>query len=310
GSPLGPLSLSLEPFLGFADLEPEATLSLTRETLRRKVVLDAYRRLTPVSRRGRHLGIGNSLAALLWGRDDGEYFMATGAGLTLTPPSADREWWRLRLYAERHADVDNHSDFALVHAFEDGWAFRPSIEASEHDEVGAEVLLSPWWGTDPLAPQAGIELYGQAARGYGGADDYARASLLLRGAVPFRILGWDLRAALEVEGGRSWGDLPPQREWYLGSVSTLRGYDASTLHGPAFARARAELARAFPVTSVALFTDAGWAGPDPDAFRYDAGLLSVGVGASILDGLVRLDLSRGLQEPRDTRVDLYLDAAF
>lgn len=310
GSAVGPLSLSLEPFLGFADLEPKARVSATRETLRRAVALGGYRELRPVSRRGRHLGLGNSLGALLWGRDDGEYFMASGADVTVTPPSAERESWRVRLYAERHEDVDNGTDFAVTHAFEDDWVFRPNLEATERDEVGVELVLSPWWGSDPLAPQFGLELYGQGTRGLAEAEDYARARALLRGVVPFGVFGWDLRAGLEVEGGRSWGGLPPQREWYLGSVNTLRGYEASILHGASFGRARAELGRTLPAVTVTVFSDAGWAGPRPRAFHFDDGLISAGVGVSALDGLLRLDLSRGLRPPRDTRVDFYLDAAF
>jgi hypothetical protein len=37
----------------------------------------------------------------------------------------------------------------------------------------------------------------------------------------------------------------------------------------------------------------------------------VGIGGSVLDGLVRLDVSRGLRGPfKRTRFDLYLDAIF
>ena len=42
---------------------------------------------------------------------------------------------------------------------------------------------------------------------------------------------------------------------------------------------------------------------------FDPLLLSAGVGASFLDGLVRLDLARALRTPTGWRVDLYLDAA-
>lgn len=35
-----------------------------------------------------------------------------------------------------------------------------------------------------------------------------------------------------------------------------------------------------------------------------------GIGASVLDGLLRLDASRGLYPRRRVRLDLYLDAKF
>jgi hypothetical protein len=57
-----------------------------------------------------------------------------------------------------------------------------------------------------------------------------------------------------------------------------------------------------------LFSDAGWAGAR-DGRNFDPPLLSAGVGASFLDGLVRFDVARALRAPTGWRVDLYLDAA-
>jgi hypothetical protein len=37
-------------------------------------------------------------------------------------------------------------------------------------------------------------------------------------------------------------------------------------------------------------------------------LYAVGVGASFLDGILRVDLARGLAAPKGWRVDLYVDA--
>ena len=37
-------------------------------------------------------------------------------------------------------------------------------------------------------------------------------------------------------------------------------------------------------------------------------LYSIGLGASLLDGLIRMDISRGLVTPASFRFDLYLDA--
>jgi hypothetical protein len=52
----------------------------------------------------------------------------------------------------------------------------------------------------------------------------------------------------------------------------------------------------------------GWAGPRT-SFAWDDMLYGIGVGGSLLDGLIRLDLSRGLTGfDRQFRVDLYLDA--
>ena len=80
--------------------------------------------------------------------------------------------------------------------------------------------------------------------------------------------------------------------------------------GPSFTRGRLEVARVMAkyATTVSAFGDVGWAGVHEE-FDADDLLYGVGIGASLLDGLIRLDLSQGLRGPgRHFRVDLYLDA--
>lgn len=312
GSFLGPLNFEAAGFFGFGDLEPKARLTLERRSVLRQVALSGYRELRPTDPRGRYLGIGNSFYALMFGRDDGEYYMATGADLVWRPPEADRESFRLRVYAERQDSVGVETNFSLIHAFNSNWDFRPNIMAARLEEVGGELTLSPWWGSDPMAPQVGLELYGQ-----GGAwrhpdsaavkGDYFRASGMLRVAVPLAGASW--RVGLEAGGGTGWGDVPRQRNWFLGGPLTLRGYEASILSGTTFGRARLEVARTFPeAVTISAFGDAGWAGTRED-FESDNILYGAGLGFSLLDGLVRMDLSHGLRGPdKKFRFDLYLDA--
>jgi hypothetical protein len=73
------------------------------------------------------------------------------------------------------------------------------------------------------------------------------------------------------------------------------------------ARARIDLARTTSFGALAVFSDWGWAG-DREDIRSANQRWSVGAGASLLDGLLRLDLAHGLRRPRGWRLDLYLDA--
>ncbi|MDT8339892.1 MAG: hypothetical protein RQ751_00130 [Longimicrobiales bacterium] len=310
GGLTGPLDLSLTGFLGLADLEPKARLQLERATLRRRAALGLYREVRAVEPGARHLEVGNSVNALLFGRDDGEYFRATGLDLTLRPPEASRAWWEVRLYGERHASLSKKTDFALFRDWGGEGIFRPNLTAARLDEAGGEFRLAPWWGTDPLLPQVGLELYGQGAAwrvpGDAGSDEFVRASAVARVVVPVADARW--RVGVEAGGGTTFGDAPVQRNWFLGGPTTLRGYPASARFGPTFVRGRLEAARVLDVGTLSAFTDAAWAGDRDD---FDAGdlLYGVGVGGSILDGLIRLDLSHGLRGPeRQFRVDLYLDA--
>ncbi|MBT8405641.1 MAG: outer membrane protein assembly factor, partial [Gemmatimonadetes bacterium] len=328
GTFVGPVTFSATGFFGFSDLEPKARLAFERETLSRRIMLGGYRELRALDERGRPLEFGNSLNALLFGRDDGEYFLATGADLEFAPHSAHRQSWSLRLYAERQDPVAREMNFSLAHAFDGDWRFRPVLRADRLEEAGGELRIAPWWGTDPLAAQFGLELYGQGAAtrpiGAEGEDgEYGRARITLRTALPLAEGRW--RVGAEAAGGRAWGDVPVQRHWTLGGPVNLRGYDATTTLGRTFARGRLEVGRVYPAWSLSGFADAGWTddrpdwavdgvgrwAPDEEAWAWDDVRWSVGVGWSLLDGLVRFDVSRGLTGPdRRTRIDLYLDALF
>lgn len=308
GTFVGPVDFRATGFFGFADLQPKARLDLERATVKRRTTLGGYRELDFTEPRGRYLGLGNSLMAFLFGRDDGDYYLATGADLMWRPPETSRQSYKVRLYGERQDPLSNKTSFAL---FRGNGVFRPNIRADRLQEVGGEVTLSPWWGTDPLAPQVGLEIYGQGAAwrhvGTTESERYARIRTTLRVATSLEGGTW--RLGLEAAGGTSWGQVPLQRNWFLGGPITLRGYDVAAVSGTTFTRGRLEVARVFAdVGSVSAFGDMGWAGPRGMLSRAQP-LWGVGIGGSLLDGLVRMDLSHGLRGPaKSLRLDLYLDA--
>lgn len=299
-SPFGPVSVTATARIGVGDLHPNGHLELAHETLDRRFTAEGYHELAAIEEHAGHLGIGNSLVAATVGRDDGDYYRRSGGALQWTPPLASRRSWRVRTWAEYHEPVGVETDFALFHAFSDTWAFRPNLLADRGWEYGGLVELTPWWGTDPNLTQGGLDLTLQGATG---DFDYARAALVGRLIVP---LPARLRVALEAGGGTVWGSPSAHRLWYLGGPSTLRGYTPRALGGQSFGRARAELARGLSVGRVAVFSDVGWAGDRSDIDLDDA-LYSIGVGLSILDGLIRFDAAWGLRSPREFRFDAYLD---
>ena len=306
-------SLGTSGFFGLADLRPKVRVDLERSTMRRRLTLGTFHELRPTDPSGRYLDFGNSLNAFFFGRDSGEYFRATGGDLTWRPPDGARESFTFRAYAERQSAVENGIDFALFRAFDGDGTFRPSIEADQVDEAGAEVRLAPWLGNDPGGAQLGLELHGRWATwrvpGEEPRTDYQQASATLRAIVPVAGDGWRRwNIGLEAATGTTWGDAPLQRSWFLGGAGSLRGYSASTLSGLSFGRARVEVSRLYEAGSAILFGDAGWAGDRSDIDSDDV-LYGVGLGGSILDGLIRLDLSHGLRGPHKRfRVDLHLDA--
>jgi hypothetical protein len=260
-----------------------------------------WRRLTAMNPALRPLATGNSLSALLIGRDDGMYFEASGLELAVTPVDAAR--YELRLYAERQRPVRQSTDFAVLRPEGD---FRPNLLAADADQVGMRARYRIARGLDPAGFRWGgwLDLTAET-----GSFTFVRPGIGVRGSGPLvgQLLGGVELAAGTTLGGEE--GAPPQSAWLLGGAPTLRGFPGGALGGPDYARARAELSTRFPAARFALFADAGWAGELETAAGPDVAV-AVGVGASALDGLVRLDLARAVQPVERWRLDLYLDALF
>lgn len=300
GLELGRLRVDGTVRLGASDLWPNAELGVVRETQTARFRLAGYRRLAVADPATRGLGIGNSLAALFLGRDDGDYFRTAGAELTGVPAVTLAQNYSWRVYYEHQTATPKETDFSIPHLVHQDHVFQPNLVAQRADEVGAALLLR------------GTRLLGSAGASFGtdvtvdgatGTFDFARFSLTTRinTGLPGKLVG-----ALETAAGTSAGTVPVQSLWFLGGPNTLRGYGGGTAAGEAFWRVRAEVANAFPAARVALFFDAGRAAPR-DALSWRRALLSAGVGASFLDGLIRVDVGRALRSPVGWRVDFYTD---
>ena len=275
---------------------------LVRETGTARLRVAGYYRLTAVDPNARSLGIGNSLNALVLGRDDGDYFRAAGAEVTIAPPVTLPQRYTIRLYAEQQRFAKKWTDFSIPHAIKDDHVFRPNITADSADQFGASVTLRAQRGIDPAQPQwmADVTLDGAL-----GTYQFGRVSSTLRVTTP---LGPRLAAGLELGGGISDGVVPVQGYWYLGGPGTMRGYDGNAASGDAFWRARLELANRWPAARVVIFSDVGRAGPR-EQISLAHPLTGIGAGVSFVDGLIRIDFTRATQSPTGWRLDIYSDAA-
>ena len=66
---------------------------------------------------------------------------------------------------------------------------------------------------------------------------------------------------------------------------------------------RAAVASDLPLARIVAFSDVGWAAP-PGELLHAEPLLSVGVGLSIFDGVVRLDFAKGLTRNGAFRISI------
>lgn len=300
GLDFGRITSDVTARVGLSDQWPNLEAGLEHQTPDVSLRVAGYRRLAAANPDARPLGIGNSLGALVLGRDDGIYYYSWGGELLLRPaPTAARSYeWRLFMEWQRPADKE--TDLSVPHLLHDRHLFRTNIAAEPAREFGAALVLRGARGVSTRGVTAGAELTMDASLG---SFDFARASLTTRLTAP---LPRRLLAALELGAGATGGVAPVQGQWYLGGPATLRGYPGGVIAGPDFWRARLEVANASPGVRLAAFGDAAWAGPGT-AFTRGRPLVAAGLGASFLDGILRVDLARALVSPQGWRMDFYVD---
>ena len=296
-------SLHAAARIGVADREPNVELTGSRSDLRRTLSLTAYNRLVSAGDWGDPLSLGSSVSALLFGRDEGFYYRASGVELTRAPDAGGESSFTWGLFAEQERTARQRTTFSFARSV-NGTQFEPNIEAVRGIYLGARTRYLRTLGLDPQ----GFRLFGdtrlEAARGDTGS--YGRAALDLTAS---HGIG-NGAASVTVAGGSSVGVLPTQRFWFLGGTQTVRGQRPGIKAGNAFWLARAELAHGVGVLRPVVFGDLGWAGDRTKWREVGQPVSGAGVGTSIMDGLVRFDVARGIYPEKGWRVNAYLDARF
>ena len=287
--------------VALSDGQPDLELGLVRSTSDNRFRLAFYRRLNGVDPAARSLGFGNSANALLLGRDDGDYFRSQGVDFVVRPAGSNAQLFALRLFAEHQFAAPVRTDLSLPHLVHSSHVFRPGIAVQETDEVGMALGLKAARAVGGKGARVGLDVSLDAAVG---RYPFARMAAAARAGAP---IGAKLFGAVEAAAGTSDGPVPVQSLWYMGGPATLRGYGGAAAVGASFWRGRAELANRLPAARLAVFSDLAWAG-SRNAFATSRPLVSAGVGASFLDGLIRVDLARALRAPKGWRLELYSDA--
>ncbi|HUP90215.1 MAG TPA: BamA/TamA family outer membrane protein [Longimicrobiales bacterium] len=288
--------------IGIADHKPGFELSVDKPGRKHSLTLGAYRRLNGMDPWSRPFSIGSSASALLLGHDEADYYRTLGAELKAEPAGSGARWYSLRLFTQKEEAETKHTDVSLRRVFNGGFVFRPNLQADKIMAHGGELTLRFNHGVNPEGVRLGAEIY---THGIVGDTRFARSALTLRTAFP---LPGSFTGALEGAAGLTSSAAPVQHRWYIGGANSLRGYDASVLSGEAFWRGRAEIGLGMPAIKLVAFSDVGWAGAR-DQYKTAKPLLSVGAGASLLDGIVRFDVARALRAPKGWGLSLYFDAA-
>jgi hypothetical protein len=297
-------SWKLTSRLGVADLWPNVELLLSRSNGRDRISLGAFRRLTAANEWGDPLSVGSSISGVLFGRDEGFYYRSSGLELIGGPDgvNSDRTALNWRLFAEHHGGATSETDFSLTGSL--GGRKIDDIFPLEDRVYGLQVRHRASLGLNPRGFRLLSDL---RVEGAVGDFDYSRAALDL---TMSRALGRSIDGSLTLSGGTSGGMLPPERAWYLGGLQSIRGQAAGAAVGNAYWMSHLEFGGPSTGFRPIIFGDIGWAG-DRTLWRHPGRPLSgVGVGASILDGMIRFDLARGIYPEKAVRAGLYLEGRF
>jgi len=171
-------------------------------------------------------------------------------------------------------------------------------------QYGASVQAKKGWGLDPRGFRVNADV---RAEGSAGDFEYGRGllDLTVSHGMPFGT-----QLAITGSAGSTAGTVPAQRAFQLGGLHTVRGLRPGTMSGNAYWMGRGELALSGGAVKPVLFGDVGWAGDRKNFSSPGRPMSGVGVGASILDGMIRFDVSRGLYPQKALRIDLSVEARF
>ena len=200
----------------------------------------------------------------------------TEAAIRFLPPAGERSWLSLRLFAEQDA---------------------ASMTDAKRNRVGAAVAWTPWWGT--LEPGSFGGGGHASVRASAGDNPHVRA--VVEGALVIPLFS---RLFLGMQAGtaRVWGDPAPHDLWRIGASGRwLRGHGES-VRGARVHMARVDLQRPIRFFRLSVFGD--WASAGGDDFY------AVGAGLVFMDGIVRVDVARGLRWGREGGPDPVLRLHF
>ena len=103
---------------------------------------------------------------------------------------------------------------------------------------------------------------------------------------------------LTLRAGALRGDRLPQMEFRLGGPQTVRGFTYGERQGSEFWSAQLDMALTrSPLWAPVMFVDVG------DTFSSDP-IVGAGIGLSLINGLIRFNLSKGIDPWNEVRFDL------
>ncbi|MDX2192012.1 MAG: hypothetical protein NW201_01575 [Gemmatimonadales bacterium] len=295
------LQRELGPAFWLAEAEGRAGLNdgrllgaarLVRDAPASRIALDVRHDLAVLDPYAREDTFGASLRAMLNGRDEHEWHLATGVAAGWEGRAGRALGLELRSRVERHRTVANGVQRGLASLLGIGGGFAPNAPAADGWFWGAAASLRAHTG------HASWRLTGDVLAGTG------RVAARLHGSGR-----WDLTAAglrgvkAQAFAGLTVGDSLPQALFRAGGLGTVRGFGYGVQRGPALWVVRADWAigRRFAWQPY-LFANAGRAARARDLLSGPV-LVGAGGGIRFFGGLARLELALPLTGSGGLRFD-------
>jgi hypothetical protein len=279
---------------GLSDERITGRLTLLHESRRRRLALSGYSDVADLDPFSPGRTIPNALNALLAGHDNGDYTLARGGSASWETSIATRLELVLGAGVERQSSTSRVARSAINDFLGGTGLFPPNPPVREGTFGSAFVRLTrlgrtTWNVTlDALggAGQTTARMFGDARRDFGSG----------------------LGISLRVKGGIGTEPAVPQTLFRVGGLNTVRGFEYGTLRASAFWAAQLDFTPLGGRVRPVLFLDAGQASRLADLFSSTA-LVGGGAGLSLLNGLIRFDLSRPLSPDgtRKLRFDLVIE---
>jgi len=279
----------------FTDRRLQGSLTVRRDAVSSRLEISAYREMRDADPLAPGLTFANSVDALLFARDDGDYVFAQGFAVRTQRPLGLTADLSLEARYEDESAPRRQARAGFNALFGGSGEFDPNGPVVPGRYAVAEATLAG--GARPFGWSAG-------AQATAGTRRHVRGWLSATGRSGL-VGGLDVTASGWLGAGA--GDSLPQQDFRLGGDKTLRGYPAGRFRGSGAWALGVDLALGGHAVSPVVFGDAGQVAPDGLRFVGSVAA-SVGAGVSLLGGVVRLDAARPIAPDARWRWSLVIEA--
>lgn len=249
-----------------------------------EIALSGYHDIDDLDHFSPGRSFANSLNGLFAGHDNGDYALARGASARFGLPVRAGVELVLTARVHRLRSISRVAGSAVNDFLGGSGRFPPNPPVEEGTFGGASAQLH---GTGSVTWSLTADVLGGGSRSTGRLFGEVR-----------RAFGSGLGATVRVKAGASTEPGMPQTLFRLGGLHTVRGFEYGTLRAPAFWAGQVDITPFDGRVRPVIFLDAGQAADVSDLFSTSA-LIGAGAGLSLLNGLLRFDLSRPISPDRD-----------